>query len=97
MLLKQGFAVIGVSTDDVKKHKKFETKYQLPFSLIADTENKIALQYGVWDWKKFMGKEFIGMHRTTFLIDENGIIQKIITKPKTKVHAQEIIEAWNEK
>ncbi len=96
-LLKKGFAVMGVSTDDEKKHKKFETKYNLPFPLIADTENKIAELYGVWGWKKFMGKEFIGMHRTTFLIDEKGMIKHIITKPKTKIHTEEILAAWQSK
>jgi len=97
LLVHNGFIVIGVSTDDVKSHKKFEAKYQLPFPLIADIDHKIAEQYGVWSLKKFMGKEFTGIHRTTFLIDEQGLIKKIIQKPNTKSHAAEILAAWNEK
>jgi thioredoxin-dependent peroxiredoxin len=90
-LLQKGFSIIGISSDDVNTHKKFETKHSLPFPLIADVDNKIALKYGVWDWKQFMGKTFVGMHRTTFLINEKGIITHIISKPKSKVHAQEIL------
>ncbi|HEX3025447.1 MAG TPA: thioredoxin-dependent thiol peroxidase [Chitinophagaceae bacterium] len=96
LLVKNGFAIIGISTDEVKKHKKFETKYNLPFTLIADTDNSIAEKYGVWKLKKFMGREFIGMHRTTFLIDETGKIKKIILKPDTKNHANQILRIWDE-
>jgi peroxiredoxin Q/BCP len=96
LLLKNGFTIIGISTDEVKKHKKFETKYNLPFTLIADTNNSIAEKYGVWKLKKFMGREFIGMHRTTFLIDEAGKIKKIILKPDTKDHANQILRIWDE-
>ena len=74
LLIKNGFHIIGISTDDVNSHKKFEKKYDLPFSLIADTNNNISEKYGVWGLKKFMGKEYVGMHRTTFLIDEKGVI-----------------------
>lgn len=91
LLIKKGFQIIGISTDDVKSHKKFETKYSLPFPLVADTDNSIAEKYGVWGLKKFMGREFIGMHRTTFIIDESGKIQKIIEKPESKKHAEQII------
>lgn len=91
LLKKAGFSIVGVSPDDVKSHKKFEKKYNLPFPLIADVDNKIALAFGVWDWKKFMGKEYIGMHRTTFLIDEKGKIMDVIVKPKSKEHATEIL------
>ncbi len=91
LLKKAGFSIVGVSPDDVKTHKKFEQKFDLPFPLIADVDNKIALAFGVWDWKKFMGKEYIGMHRTTFLIDEKGKIIDIILKPKSKVHTAEIL------
>jgi peroxiredoxin Q/BCP len=92
-LLKKGFAVVGVSTDAVKTHKKFETKYELPFPLIADEDKKIVEQYGVWGEKKFMGKTYMGITRTTFLIDEAGKIIKIIEKPDTKNHTEEILEA----
>lgn len=95
-LLKKGFVVIGVSADSVKKHKKFEEKYDLPFSLIADEDKKIVEAYGVWGEKKFMGKTYMGITRTTFLIDETGKIKSIITKPDTKNHAAEVLEAWGE-
>src|SRR5688500_6517702 len=81
LLLEKGFHVIGVSIDPVTKHKKFESKYGLPFPLVADEDHKIAEQYGVWGEKKFMGRVFDGTHRTTFLIDEKGKIKKIIDKP----------------
>lgn len=93
-LLKKGFAVVGVSTDPIKTHKKFETKYELPFPLIADEDKKIVEQYGVWGEKKFMGKSYMGITRTTFLIDEAGKIMEIINKPDTKNHTAEILEAW---
>jgi peroxiredoxin Q/BCP len=93
-LLSKGFQVIGISTDNVKSHKKFEQKYSLPFPLIADENQKIVEKYGVWGEKKFMGKTFIGTHRTTFLIDESGKIRKIITKPNTKNQSEQILEAW---
>jgi len=86
----------GVSADPVKSHKKFETKYKLPFPLIADEDKKIAEQYGVWGEKKFMGKTYMGITRTTFLIGEEGKIKKIINKPDTKNHTEEILNAWNE-
>jgi peroxiredoxin Q/BCP len=95
-LLKKGFAVIGISTDDVKSHKKFETKFSLPFPLIADADQKIVNQYGVWGEKHFMGKDYMGTIRTTFLIDEEGKIKKIINKPDTKNHTEEVLKAWEE-
>ena len=95
-LINSGFQIIGISTDTVKSHKKFETKYNLPFPLIADEDNSIADKYGVWGQKKFMGREFIGIHRTTFLIDESGKIRSIINKPNTKDHADEIIKKWED-
>lgn len=94
-LISLGFQVVGVSIDAVKKHKKFETKYNLPFPLIADEEKKIVELYGVWGEKKFMGRTFIGTHRTTFLIDEKGKIRKIITKPNTKNQTGQVLEAWD--
>lgn len=96
LLKKEGFEVLGVSTDDVKKHKKFETKFDLPFTLIADTNNKIIEKYGVWGPKQMFGHKYMGVFRTTFLIDEKGKIKKIITRPKNKSHAEEIIKAWND-
>lgn len=94
-LLNKGFVVIGVSMDSVKKHKKFENKFQLPFPLIADEDRKILEQYGVYGEKKFMGRTFDGIHRTTFLIDEKGKIKKIILKPNSKNQAAQILEEWN--
>jgi peroxiredoxin Q/BCP len=93
LLRKNGFEVVGVSPDDEKKHKKFESKFKLPFTLIADTTRKILEKYGVWDQKKLFGHEYMGVLRTTFVIDENGIIQKIFLRPKNKAHAEEIIAA----
>lgn len=94
-LLEKGFAIVGVSTDPVKAHKKFEAKYELPFSLVADEDKQIVSDYGVWGEKKFMGKTYMGTTRTTFLIDEAGKIKKIINKPDTKNHTQEVLEAWS--
>lgn len=93
-LINKGFHVIGVSGDSVKSHKKFEEKFNLPFPLIADEDKKILQDYGVWKPKMFMGRSFIGIHRTTFLIDEKGIIKAIIDKPDTKNHTQQVVEAW---
>ena len=76
-LQKEGIVVVGVSPDEVAKHKKFEAKFTLPFTLLADTERTIIDQYGVWGAKKMYGKEYMGLLRTTFLIDEKGIIKKI--------------------
>ena len=94
LLKQQGFAVLGVSPDGEKKHKKFENKYNLPFTLLADPEHKIIDKYGVWGEKQLYGRHYMGLHRTTFLIDEKGIIQKIFVKPRSKKHSEEIIEAW---
>ena len=93
-LRKKGVVVIGVSPDDEKSHKKFESKYSLPFTLLADVDTKILQAYGVWDWKKFMGREYIGVHRTTFLINEKGKIDHIIEKVVSKTHAEQILETW---
>ena len=95
VLIEKGFQVIGISTDSVKSHKKFEDKYLLPFPLIADEEKKIVDEYGIWGEKKFMGKNYMGTTRTTFLIDEDGNIKKIITKPDTKNQTQQVLDAWN--
>ncbi len=93
LLKKKGFEVLGVSPDDAMTQKKFEMKYKLPFPLIADTSHEVLEKYGVWDQKKLFGREYMGVLRTTFVIDEKGIIQKILAKPKNKAHAEEIIAA----
>jgi len=90
-LTDQGIEVIGVSTDSIKSHTKFVSKYSLNFPLIADENKEIVELYGVWGLKKFMGREYMGTNRTTFLIDEKGIIQEVISKPKTVAHAEEIL------
>ncbi len=94
-LTKKGFEVIGVSADDENKHQRFIGKYKLPFTLLADVEKKVINAYGVWGPKKFMGRTFDGIHRTTFVIDEKGMIEKVITKVKTKDHAKQILEELN--
>ncbi|MDP4264969.1 MAG: thioredoxin-dependent thiol peroxidase [Bacteroidota bacterium] len=93
LLRKKGFEVVGVSPDDSKTQKKFEIKYKLPFPLLADTSHDIVEKYGVWDQKKLFGREYMGVLRTTFVIDGKGIICKIFLKPKNKAHAEEIITA----
>ena len=91
-LQKNGYDVIGVSCDSVKRHQKFIEKYSLPFNLISDEDQKVVNDYGVWQLKKFMGREYMGIVRTTFLIDENGKIENIITKVNTKEHITQIIK-----
>ncbi|HJU45495.1 MAG TPA: thioredoxin-dependent thiol peroxidase [Chitinophagaceae bacterium] len=93
-LLSKGFQVIGVSTDSVKSHKKFEEKFTLPFPLVADEDKKIVESYGVWGEKKFMGKQFMGTNRTTFLIDEEGVIKRVIYKPDTKNQTEQMLAVW---
>jgi peroxiredoxin Q/BCP len=93
-LLENNIAVIGVSADSVSSHKKFMDKFQLPFPLIADTEKTLLNLFGVWGPKKFMGKTYDGIHRTTFLFDETGNLMSIIEKPNTKNHAQEILAIY---
>jgi len=96
LLKKNGFVVLGVSPDEEKKHKKFEAKYDLPFTLIPDTDHSIIDKYGVWGEKQLYGRNYMGLHRTTFLVDEKGVIRKIFTRPKNKQHAEEIIKSWSE-
>ena len=93
LLKNKGIEVIGISPDTVEKHKKFETKYDLPFTLIADPDHTIIEKYGVWGEKQMYGKKYMGILRTTFLIDKNGVIQKIFHKPKAKQQAEEVLEA----
>ena len=90
-LLARGFKIIGVSADSAKSHQKFAGKYHLPFPLIPDTDKKILNDYGVWGKKKFLGKEYDGIHRMTFIISEEGIILKIFDKVQTKDHSEQIL------
>ncbi len=92
LLLKEGYKVVGVSADSEASHKKFIEKYQLPFPLIADTDKTIMKAYDVWGPKKFMGREFMGINRTTFVISEDGRIEEVIEKVKTKDHTTQIVK-----
>jgi thioredoxin-dependent peroxiredoxin len=94
--IKNGFVVIGVSPDSEKSHKGFAGKFSLPFPLIADTSKKILNDYGVWGEKKMYGKSFMGVIRTTFIIDEKGIIEKIITKVDTSGHTKQIFDLYKQ-
>ena len=94
-LLKMGYKVIGASPDNEKSHKGFAGKYSLPFPLIADTEKKILNSYGAWGEKKMYGKTITGVLRTTFIIDEKGIIEKIISKVDTANHIEQIFKLYN--
>lgn len=95
LMLGQGFQILGVSADSAKAHAKFQAKFDLPFPLIPDTEKELIGAYGIWGPKKFMGKTYDGIHRTTFVIDENGVIEEVIVKVKTKDHANQIFELMN--
>lgn len=88
---QQGYQIIGVSTDTETKHKNFINKYELPFPLIADTDHAVHELYGTWQLKKNYGKEYMGTVRTTFVIDEQGIVSEVISKVKTKEHANQIL------
>lgn len=89
---EQGYELLGVSPDNLKKHNKFKDKYDLPFPLISDEDHSVMNAFGVWGPKKFMGREYDGVHRTTFVIDEAGKIEQVITKVKTKDHAAQILQ-----
>jgi peroxiredoxin Q/BCP len=91
LLKKNGFEVIGVSPNDEKSHKKFETKFNLPFTLLADPGHAIINKYGVWGEKQMFGNKYMGVHRTTFVINEKGVISKVFLRPKNKQHAEEIV------
>ncbi len=93
-LIKKGFAIVGVSMDSEKSHKGFADKYSLPFPLIADTSRKILNDYGVYREKKLYGKSFLGIVRTTFIINEQNIIGKIITKVETGNHTEQILKLY---
>ena len=89
--LGKGYDILGVSADSQKRQQNFINKYELPFHLLADEDKTVINLFGVWGPKKFMGKEYDGIHRTTFVIDENGIIENVITKVKTKDHTSQIL------
>ncbi|MBC8034154.1 MAG: thioredoxin-dependent thiol peroxidase [Chitinophagaceae bacterium] len=91
ILKKNGFTIIGVSPDTAARHKKFESTYKLPFTLITDEDHSIINMYGVWGEKSMYGRTYMGLHRTTFVISEKGTITKVILKPKSKAHAEEIM------
>lgn len=91
----KGYQIIGISADTVRRQKNFSDKYGFKYPLIADENKEIINAFGVWGPKKFMGREYEGIHRTTFLISEEGVIEKVITKVKTKEHANQILEIKN--
>ncbi len=91
-LQQLGFEIVGVSADTEKRHQKFISTFNLPFQLLADVDKKMIQDYGVWGQKKFMGKTFDGIHRITFIVNERGNIEKIISKVKTKSHTEQILE-----
>jgi len=90
-LLKKGYKIIGVSADSEKRQKNFCVKNDLEYPLLADEEKEVIKAYGVWGLKKFMGREYDGIHRMTFIIDEKGFIENIVEKVKTKDHADQIL------
>lgn len=94
-LRKAGFELIGVSADPLKKQAGFAEKYNFPFPLIPDTGKEIINKYGVWGPKKFMGREYDGIHRTTFVISEEGKIEKVFDKVKTKTHSEQIMSEYD--
>lgn len=92
ILKNKGYEILGISPNDAGSHQKFKTKFNLPFTLLADPEKRIIDQYGVWGEKNLYGRTYMGLHRTTFVIDEKGIIEKIILRPRSKMHAEEILK-----
>ena len=93
-LTEKGITVIGISTDSIASHKKFSDKYELPFSLLADEEKELCNAFGIWGEKKFMGKVYDGIHRTSFLFDESSQLIAVIEKPNTKDHGNEILKNY---
>ena len=89
----KGYDILGVSADSAKRQQNFINKYELKFPLLADEDKTVINAFGVWGPKKFMGKEYDGIHRTTFIIDEKGIIEEVIAKVKTKAHTSQILES----
>jgi len=96
LLKKEGLEVIGISPNDEKDHRKFKEKFSLPFTLLADPKHSIIDKFGVWGEKQLYGRKYMGLQRTTFLIDEKGMIRKVFLRPKNKAHAEEIIAAWHQ-
>ena len=88
----QGYEILGVSADSAKRQANFKTKYGFQYPLLADEDKAVIEAFGVWGPKKFMGKEYDGIHRTTFIIDENGVLEDVITKVKTKAHTDQILK-----
>jgi len=88
---KEGYEILGVSADSPKRQQNFKNKHELPYPLLADEDKKVIEAFGVWGPKKFMGKEYEGIHRTTFVIDEDGKVENVIAKVKTKAHAEQIL------
>jgi len=91
ILQDRGYEILGVSADSAKRQMNFKTKHKFPYPLLADEEKNVINAFGVWGPKKFMGREYDGIHRITFVIDENGIIEEVITKVKTKEHSAQIL------
>ncbi|MBC3846467.1 thioredoxin-dependent thiol peroxidase [Winogradskyella echinorum] len=89
----QGYEILGVSADSAKRQSNFKNKYGFQYPLLADEDKSVIEAFGVWGPKKFMGKEYDGIHRTTFVIDENGVIADVISKVKTKAHADQILDS----
>ncbi len=94
LLKEHGFQMLGVSPDSAEKHTKFINKHNFPFSLLADTDKEVMQQYGVWGEKSMFGKKYMGVNRTTFVIDEEGNIEKVFKKVKTKDHANQILAEY---
>jgi thioredoxin-dependent peroxiredoxin len=90
---EHGAEILGVSTDTVKSHKKFQAKYHLTFPLLADTDHAVADQYGVWQLRKFMGREYMGVARTTFVVDKEGTIKAVFPNVKVEGHADQVLKA----
>ncbi|MBT8304651.1 MAG: thioredoxin-dependent thiol peroxidase [Bacteroidia bacterium] len=91
-LQAEGYEILGVSADSQKRQQNFKNKFNFPYPLLADVDKSVINAFGVWGPKKFMGREFDGIHRVTFVIDENGIIEKVIDKVKAKIHSEQILE-----
>ena len=94
LLTEKGFKLLGVSPDSPKRHVKFIEKFNFPFDLLADEDHKVMDLFGVWGLKKFMGREYDGVHRTTFIINEEGVIEHVIKKVKTKQHSEQILDLY---
>ena len=94
-LKKQGYELLGVSADSEKRQTNFRNKYEFPFPLLADEDKVVIKAFGVWGEKKFMGRTYDGIHRKTFIIDKNGVVERVIEKVKTKDHAAQILELKN--